>query len=61
MPQGWTGGEGFITKEMIEKHMPEDGPGSPEHGIGHKVLMCGPPPMMGAMKWVLEDKSYGYS
>lgn len=58
VPQGWTGGEGFITKEMIEKHMPEDGPGSPEHGIGHKVLMCGPPPMMGAMKGHLKELGY---
>lgn len=34
-------------------HMPEGGVGSADHGKGHKVLMCGPPPMMNAMKCVL--------
>lgn len=38
---------------MIEKYMPDGGVGSAEHGQGHKVLMCGPPPMMNAMKWVI--------
>ena len=49
-PAGWTGSVGFVTKEMIEKVMPAGGVGSADHGIGHKVLMCGPPPMMTAMK-----------
>jgi len=57
---GWEGGVGFVTKDMISRHMP-----SPREGI--KVLMCGmygsifheweclltytgPPPMMAAMK-----------
>ncbi|ORX40877.1 putative NADH-cytochrome b5 reductase [Kockovaella imperatae] len=57
-PQGWTGGVGFVTKEMIEKCMPEGGVGSPEHGVGHKVLMCGPPPMMNAMKAHLKEIGY---
>jgi cytochrome-b5 reductase len=35
---------------MIEKYMPAGGVGSPVHGVGHKVVMCGPPPMMNAMK-----------
>jgi cytochrome-b5 reductase len=35
---------------MVEKHMPEGGVGSPEHGKGGKVLLCGPPPMINAMK-----------
>lgn len=48
---GWTGGIGFVTKEHIEKHMP-----SSSHDI--KVLMCGPPPMMTAMKKHLEELSY---
>ena len=42
-PEGWTGGVGFVTNEHIKKHMPPS-----NHNI--KVLMCGPPPMMGAMK-----------
>jgi cytochrome-b5 reductase len=43
-PANWTQGTGFVTKEMIEKHMPSKVPGE------EKVLMCGPPPMMNAMK-----------
>ena len=42
-PEGWTGGVGFVSKEHIETHMPP-----PASDI--KVLMCGPPPMMTAMK-----------
>ncbi|KIP04258.1 hypothetical protein PHLGIDRAFT_25680 [Phlebiopsis gigantea 11061_1 CR5-6] len=42
-PQGWTGGVGFVSKDQIIKHMP-----STSDDI--KVLMCGPPPMMAAMK-----------
>lgn len=30
--------------------MPPSGVGSSNHGEGHKVLMCGPPPMINAMK-----------
>ncbi|KIJ68252.1 hypothetical protein HYDPIDRAFT_81525 [Hydnomerulius pinastri MD-312] len=44
-PEGWTGGVGFISKDQIEHHMP---PSSEDI----KVLMCGPPPMMTAMKYV---------
>jgi cytochrome-b5 reductase len=43
-PADWSHGTGFITKEMIETHMPSKLPGE------EKVLMCGPPPMMTAMK-----------
>ena len=42
-PAGWTGGVGFVSKEQIEKHLP---PTSDDI----KILMCGPPPMMTAMK-----------
>jgi cytochrome-b5 reductase len=38
---------------MIEKHQPAGGVGSSDHGVGPKVLLCGPPPMMTAMKWVV--------
>jgi cytochrome-b5 reductase len=40
-PQGWKQGEGFITPDMITKFCPAPGQG--------KILMCGPPPMIGAM------------
>ncbi|KAJ3519946.1 hypothetical protein NM688_g9228 [Phlebia brevispora] len=50
-PHGWKGGVGFVTKEHIEKHMPPS-----SHDI--KVLMCGPPPMMTAMKKYLDELKY---
>ncbi|EGO03701.1 hypothetical protein SERLA73DRAFT_45789, partial [Serpula lacrymans var. lacrymans S7.3] len=50
-PAGWTGGVGFVSKEQIEKHMP---PAADDI----KVLMCGPPPMMGAMKKHLAELNY---
>ena len=39
----WTGGVGFITEAMIRKHCPP-----PAKDI--KILICGPPPMVSAMK-----------
>ena len=39
----WTGGVGFITEAMIRKHCPP-----PSTDI--KILICGPPPMVSAMK-----------
>lgn len=48
---GWDGGVGFVTKDMISHHMP-----SPKDDI--KVLMCGPPPMMGAMKKHIAELGY---
>lgn len=44
-PQGWTGGVGFVSKDMIQTHLPASTTPS-------KVLMCGPPPMITAMKYV---------
>lgn len=58
-PAEWNGGVGFVSKEMIEKHMPSGGVGSATHGEGEKVLMCGPPPMMTAMKWVFSSVFIG--
>ena len=39
----WTGGVGFITEAMIREHCR-----SPSTDI--KILICGPPPMVTAMK-----------
>ncbi|TFY77089.1 hypothetical protein EWM64_g6925 [Hericium alpestre] len=50
-PAGWTGGVGFVTKEQIAAHLPPS-----DHNI--KVLLCGPPPMMTAMKKYLDDLGY---
>ncbi|TCD63992.1 NADH-cytochrome b5 reductase [Steccherinum ochraceum] len=47
----WKGGVGFVSREQIEKWMP---PTSEDV----KILMCGPPPMMGAMKKHLAELKY---
>ncbi|OSD03504.1 NADH-cytochrome b5 reductase [Trametes coccinea BRFM310] len=50
-PPAWDGGVGFVTKEHIEQHMPRT-----DKDI--KVLMCGPPPMITAMKKHLAELNY---
>jgi len=50
-PAGWTSGSGFVTKDQIEKHLP-----SVSHDI--KILLCGPPPMINAMKGHLTELNY---
>ncbi|KAI9455846.1 ferredoxin reductase-like C-terminal NADP-linked domain-containing protein [Russula earlei] len=47
-PPGWTGGVGFVSKEQIETHLPDS-----DDNI--KILLCGPPPMMTAMKKHLDE------
>ena len=48
---GWKGGSGFVTAEMIKKYMP-----APAAGV--RILRCGPPPMMGALKRALDGLGY---
>lgn len=45
---GWTGGQGFISKAMIQAHLP---------GAGGDVMVlsCGPKPMVDAMKGYLDE------
>lgn len=53
---GWTGGQGFVSKDMIEKHLPapvQDGDSLAKGD--HRMLMCGPPPMINAMKGHLKE------
>lgn len=50
-PPSWTGGVGFITKEMIALHAEKPSARS-------KVLLCGPPPMIKAMKTHLLELSF---
>jgi cytochrome-b5 reductase len=50
-PEGWTGGAGFVTKEMIKEHCP-----SPAANM--KILLCGPPPMIKAMCQNCEELGY---
>lgn len=42
-PEGWTGGVGYITGEVMKEHLPAAGPGV-------QVLVCGPPPMVSSIK-----------
>ncbi|KAG6498044.1 NADH--cytochrome b5 reductase 1-like [Zingiber officinale] len=50
-PDGWEGGVGFVSKDMIKTHCP-----APAHDI--QVLRCGPPPMNKAMAAHLDDLGY---
>ncbi|EIM83343.1 ferredoxin reductase-like C-terminal NADP-linked domain-containing protein [Stereum hirsutum FP-91666 SS1] len=50
-PEGWTGGVGFVSKQQIEAKLPPT-----DSNI--KILLCGPPPMMNAMKKYLDELKY---
>ncbi|KAJ3093270.1 NADH-cytochrome b5 reductase [Physocladia obscura] len=47
-PADWTGGVGFVTKDMIEKY-------AASKPTESKILLCGPPPMIQAMQKACED------
>ncbi|GAA5936492.1 hypothetical protein JCM10213_000334 [Rhodosporidiobolus nylandii] len=47
-PVGWEGGVGFVSKEMIEQRLAP-------FADDAKMLLCGPPPMMTAMKKHLDE------
>ncbi|PFH54645.1 hypothetical protein AMATHDRAFT_134112 [Amanita thiersii Skay4041] len=51
-PAGWKGGVGFVTKEHINQYLPN--PAETES----KLLICGPPPMVAAMKKNLDELKY---
>ncbi|KAF9480064.1 ferredoxin reductase-like protein [Pholiota conissans] len=51
-PPGWKGLAGFVTKEHIKEHLPN--PATTDS----KLLICGPPPMVSAMKKNLEELKY---
>ncbi|ODV98201.1 hypothetical protein PACTADRAFT_48001 [Pachysolen tannophilus NRRL Y-2460] len=42
-PENWDGGVGYITKEMMQEFFPAASPTT-------QLLLCGPPPMVSAMK-----------
>ena len=50
-PEGWNGGVGFVTPDMMKQHLPSPGPDM-------KLMMCGPPPMIGAMKKAAESLGF---
>ncbi|KAH9835620.1 NADH-cytochrome b5 reductase [Rhodofomes roseus] len=52
-PEGWTGGVGFVSKDQVENWMP-----APNAHNDIKIMMCGPPPMMTAMKKHLAELNY---
>lgn len=53
VPADWKHGQGFVTQAMIEEHKHAAGVAG-----GGKVLLCGPPPMMSAMKGHLAAMGY---
>ncbi|CZR69275.1 NADH-cytochrome b5 reductase 1 [Phialocephala subalpina] len=50
-PEKWTGGVGFVTPEMITNWLPK-----PASDV--KLLLCGPPPMISAMKKASEGLGF---
>jgi predicted ferric reductase len=47
-PEDWEGEEGMVTKELLEKHLPEE-------RIRREYFLCGPPPMLEAVEEALRD------
>lgn len=52
-PEGWTQGVGFITSDMIQEHLP-----APSEDKSTQILLCGPPPMIKAMRGNLTTLNY---
>ena len=50
-PEKWDGGVGFVTADMIKERLPAPGPDM-------KILICGPPPMVSALKKATESLGY---
>eukprot|EP00879_Flechtneria_rotunda_P026159 GHRR01027872.1.p1 GENE.GHRR01027872.1~~GHRR01027872.1.p1 ORF type:complete len:125 (-),score=34.75 GHRR01027872.1:457-831(-) len=50
-PANWTGGSGFISKAMIQQHLPAA-------ASDVIVLSCGPKPMCDAMKGYLDELGF---
>ncbi|KAK9951521.1 hypothetical protein M0R45_006959 [Rubus argutus] len=50
-PEAWSGGVGFVSKEMIQTHLPAPAPDI-------QILRCGPPPMNKAMAAHLDSLEY---
>lgn len=50
-PSGWMGSVGFVTGDIIKANMPP-----PANDI--KIMMCGPPPMIGVLKKVVPTLGY---
>lgn len=70
-PASWEGGVGFVTPDMIKVRLLEQGNGEtdglklipyqerlPAPATDVKILLCGPPPMVSAMKKATESLGY---
>ncbi|PSR83782.1 NADH-cytochrome b5 reductase 1 [Coniella lustricola] len=50
-PEGWTGGVGYVTADMISEWLPK-----PADDV--KILLCGPPPMISGLKKTTESLGF---
>ncbi|KAI0167493.1 NADH-cytochrome b5 reductase 1 [Pestalotiopsis sp. NC0098] len=50
-PEGWTGGVGYVTADMITKWLPKA-------ADDVKILVCGPPPMVSGLKKATESLGF---
>jgi cytochrome-b5 reductase len=50
-PEGWTGGKGYVTADMVKEYLPK-----PADDV--KILLCGPPPMISGLKKVTESLGF---
>ncbi|KAI9832013.1 MAG: hypothetical protein M1819_004557 [Sarea resinae] len=50
-PTGWQFGTGFVTKDLIKERLPTPSPDS-------KIMLCGPPGMINAMKTNLDQLGF---
>ncbi|KAK6067306.1 NADH-cytochrome b5 reductase 1-like protein 1 [Seiridium cupressi] len=50
-PEGWTGGVGYVTADMITKWLPKA-------AEDVKILVCGPPPMVSGLKKATESLGF---
>ncbi|CAH0033268.1 unnamed protein product [Clonostachys rhizophaga] len=50
-PKDWEGGIGYVTEDMVTKHLP-----TPSDDV--KLLLCGPLPMVGAVKQFVESLGF---
>jgi len=50
-PEKWDGGVGFVTADMIKSKLPPP-------AADMKILICGPPPMVSALKKATESLGY---
>lgn len=63
-PEGWTGGVGFVTPEIIQANCTpppptnDDENSSLDFSKSVKLLVCGPPPMVSAIKKAAVDLGY---